>query len=572
MKFTEVFKNSYVQIFDDRKHWDEPKPPLPYFKKVWEMSDLLADLEKFKSWNDLGIGVFFTPNPSAEGRKEEDLTAIEWIYVDMDSGSKPEQMERIKNAPITPSIVIESLRSYHCYWRVDLTLDQFNELIQGLIIYFNGDQAVSSPNEVLRFPGFYHHKYKGNPFQIKLLRLEDEKEEFEFMIEAYPKPMDRWKKQYAMGENDLGVLKDVPIEQVLNKLGIEHKEGVIWENGKETSAHINRKQNYVNRFSGKPPSGSTIDVAMHYLKTDVAGAIKWLKEEFLQKIEKKTPQVAVKQDYSKRYTWGTDVLNHNFAIIKRENLVIIYGTRGQGKTTFIFDMANKNAKLGHKVLFYSLEMGREALISDLCRRSAGITVQEEYDYAIPRQKQEASDRKAKELDSVENLIFKGMRGDSDKSWQGILAGISEYKDLDLIIIDNLDLIGANEREDNNEKQKRIIKEMMAFTSAFKIPIILLHHQRKFSQSAKSSGMDDMSGSGKVPDTADYVVRVIRDTNPALPSPEKYKTTLHLEKARGYSEDMKSIYFHKGTFVDTFPGVIFTPPPTAKQVEDLFWQK
>ncbi len=553
MEFLEVFKNSYIQMFDDRKYWDEPKPPLPYYDKVVPMSELVNNQKKFLESNNLGVGICFSPNPSDGGRKVENLTAIEWIYVDMDSGSKPEQMEKIENAPITPSIIIESLRSYHCYWRCDLTKDQFKELIQGLIIYFNGDQAISSPNEVLRLPGFFHHKYKNNPFQIKLLKFEDQKEEFKLMIEAYPKPMDKWKKQYAMGNNDLSVLKDIPIEQVLNKLGIEHKDCIIYEDGEATSARINRKENYINRFSGKPPSGSVIDVVMHYLKTDVKGSIKWLRETFSINIEKKQPpKLEVKENYLKRYTWGTTGLNHTFAIIKRESLIIVYGTRGQGKTTYIFDLANKNALLGHKVLFYSLEMGREALISDLCRRSAGITVEEEYEYKIPDYKQDASSKKESELNNIENLIFKGMRGDSNKSWDAIIAGIAEHKDLDLIIIDNLDLIEARPQEDNNDKQKRIIKGMMAFTTAFKVPIILIHHQRKFSSGKQTSGMDDMSGSGKVPDTADYVVRVIRDTSALLVSPEKYKTTLHLEKARGYCEEMKAIYFHKGSFHDDHP--------------------
>ncbi len=563
--FFETFKNSYVQLFDDRKYWPE-KPQLPRYDKVFPIKELYTrlKLDKVRQLNDLGIGVFFTPNPCSGGRKESDVTAIEWVYVDMDSGSKVEQMERIKSAPILPSIIIESLRSYHCYWRCDMSAIQFADLVQGVILYFNGDGALSSSNEVLRLPQFKHWKYQNQPFEIKMLRFRpEERLNYADLIKAYPKPVDSWKRQH--GTDDIEVLKDIPIKEVLDRFGVQYtRNNELIENGEVTSAVINVKQNYINRFSGKPPSGSTIDVVMHFNNCDVKGAIYWLRDQFFQEKKAGKTQLAVKDNYLKRYTWGTQKLNHSFAIIKREKLIVVYGTRGQGKTTYIFDMMSKNAKLGHKVLFFSLEMEQETLVNSLCAKYAGISIQEEYDYAIPEHKQEAFNQRKKELSEVPNLIFRGMRNEDNKSWESIVSEITSYDDLDLIVIDNLDLIAGKPGEDNNQKQNRIIKEMMTFVSTCKIPIILLHHQRKFSTSGRTSGMDDMSGSGKVADTADYVVRVIRDTDPTLESPEKYKTVLFLEKGREYSEGMESIYFYRGSFVDVYP--------TEKSWEDpSFWQ-
>jgi hypothetical protein len=551
--FYETFKDSYVQLFDDRKYWKE-KPELPKYSKVMPMRDLIKNRKAIKKLNDVGVGVFFTPNPCKNGRKESNVTSIKWVYIDMDSGTKEEQKQRIKESPIYPSIIIESLRSYHCYWRCDIEPKNFKDLIDGLILYFNGDPAITSSNEVLRVPGFLHQKYKDASFEIKLLKFDTKEESYEDLTEAYPKPMDSWKRKYKMKDSDLSVLKDIPIKTVLDRLGIQYSnKNEILEAGEITSAIINDKQNYVNRFSGKPPSGSTIDLAMHYNNTDVKGAIEWLKETFLLKDKSPTRvEIKKKTDYRKRYTWGTHNLDHTFAIIKRDTLTVLYGSRGQGKTTYIFDMATKNAKLGHNVLLYSLEMEKDAIISDLCRKYAGITVGEEFDYKIPEHKQEAYDKKTKELQGEKNLIFEGMRKTSDKTWGSILEGMSKHEDVDLIIIDNLDLISGDRNESNNDKQIRIIKNMMTFVSENKVPIILLHHQRKFTPGGKSSGMDDMSGSGKVPDTADYVVRVIRDSDPTQEIPERYKTMLHLEKSRGYSEEMEAVYFHRGSFVDEYP--------------------
>jgi hypothetical protein len=69
---------------------------------------------------------------------------------------------------------------------------------------------------------------------------------------------------------------------------------------------------------------------------------------------------------------------------------------------------------------------------------------------------------------------------------------------------------------------------------------------------KDFGMDEMSGSGKIGDGADIVLKVYRSVNPEDEYPEKYKTTLFLQKCRGYSENVASVYFIKGEFVDEPP--------------------
>jgi RecA-family ATPase len=119
----------------------------------------------------------------------------------------------------------------------------------------------------------------------------------------------------------------------------------------------------------------------------------------------------------------------------------------------------------------------------------------------------------------------------------------------LIIIDNLDLIDRNEGEEELDKQKRIVKNIMNFTSDQQIPVILIHHYRKTMGGGKGNGMDELSGSGKIADSADYVVKVSRTTDPEAVYPEKFMSHVWLQKARGYNESAQEIYFIGGTFVD-----------------------
>lgn len=262
-------------------------------------------------------------------------------------------------------------------------------------------------------------------------------------------------------------------------------------------------------------------------------------------------KIVAEKDLKKRFTWGTRRLDITFAIIKRTDLIVIGAKRSNGKTIFAFDMAQKNANLGHKVLYISLEMTADDIISDFARKYAGWTIEEEYDYKVPETKQQAYERRVQEIKNIKNLFFEGIRRGDNLKWKNILEIINKYKDVDMVFIDNLDRIGAEEKENNNDKQKRIVDSMMGFTVERKVPIVLIHHHRKTSE-GKDFGMDELAGSGKIADGADRVLKISYDAKPDMTYPEKYKTKLFLQKARGYNSCSAEIYFIRGTFMDEAP--------------------
>lgn len=277
---------------------------------------------------------------------------------------------------------------------------------------------------------------------------------------------------------------------------------------------------------------------------------------------KATDKLPVKKDYKNRYTWGTRALDTSMAIIKRGNFIVLGAKSSSGKTTFAFDMAQKNALLGHKVLFLSLEMDEKEVKDAVARRSAGITIEEEYDYTIPENKQKYFDKKLAEIESIKNLFFKGVRRGGGLKWEEILEIIFSYDDLDLIFIDNLDLIEGNKGENDLERQKRIVKKIMGFTSEKQIPIILIHHYRK--TMAKNAGdvssLDDLSGSMKIVDGADRILNITRNRNPEAPYPEKFRSRIYLQKGREYADCIRDVFFIHGTFVDV--------PPSAGEYDPL----
>lgn len=273
----------------------------------------------------------------------------------------------------------------------------------------------------------------------------------------------------------------------------------------------------------------------------------------LEKFNNQKPDIVKKDD--RRYTWGTQKLNESFALIKRGSYVLMVADQGMGKTTFAFYQARKNAAMGNKTLYLSLEMDNHEIADFLARKFAGITEKEEYNNLIPEYKKKLYEQKKKELGEIENLKLCGVSKGTDINMDFIKKEIAKHNP-DIVYIDNFDLVGRMSNKDELINQKQKSAEFMNIASTMQIPIIVLHHNRK-KQNGKSSGqrtIDDVGGSGKLTDDADRIVLLQRNTE-SQSKKEQSELTLILAKARGYDTRVGSVYFDKGDFRDTYTGVI-----------------
>ena len=553
-QFYQLFVESYVQTFSDKKDGDSS------LIRMFPMREIKDRWKELHDLNARGAGVYFTPNPCEGGRKEENLTGIEWVFVDMDDGTKDEMMTRINSTPVMPDMIVESNNGYHLYWKLKCDKDEFRAVVRGLIKFFNGDEACKDPNRVLRIPGFKH--MKGEPYMINIQHLDIQEHTVPEMIKAFPAPKEE-AVVVSSDDDDIRTIKEIPVKEILSQFGVQwNHQNEIVDNGKATSAVINVRENYVKRFSGKDGSGSTIDVAMAYGCMNKPEAIKWLKEycgieekKSVKRVEKALKQ-DIKRDIEKRYTWGTTKMNHGMAVIKPHHYTVLVGQQGDGKTTFCFFQGRANAKLGHKVLFLSLEMDTNELISDIARRFAGITIEEEFNNSIPQRKQDAFKRKHDEVKNLENFKLQGVNRGDGIFWADIQK-IIEQEQPDLVYVDNLNAISKKPNQTENDKQAEVSQSIMSFTNEKQIPVVLLHHYRKKStgESSKMRSMDAVEGSSRITKDADLVVHIIRNTEEEATELEKRETKVWLEKARGYSPAMKTLYFDRGDYRDDIPNDI-----------------
>jgi len=129
-------------------------------------------------WDELvrlnlnGAGIFVMVNEGdGNGRKKANVRALRALFVDDDTGGlEPAALE------ITPSIVVQSKRGLHAYWRLRAgePLDRFEPAQVALAAKLGTDASVKDLSRVMRLPGFLHQKPDNPaPFLVTVIQASD---------------------------------------------------------------------------------------------------------------------------------------------------------------------------------------------------------------------------------------------------------------------------------------------------------------------------------------------------------------------------------------------------------------
>jgi replicative DNA helicase len=240
------------------------------------------------------------------------------------------------------------------------------------------------------------------------------------------------------------------------------------------------------------------------------------------------------------FTWGTTELDKTLSPIERNHMILFAGEQGSGKTAYTLDMAIRNAKLGHRVVYVTLEMTRKQMLTRVARSYAGITPEEWRTKNIPECKKDPFIRKGNELSAINNLQIVGTEMVMATCEE--LGAMVRTAEADLMIIDNLDLINRESGEDEISGDMRITKFFMEFTSEYNIPVLLVHHFNK---------MGKIRGSQKIVDNADMVMFGSRDKDPDACREAKARFSIVQGKDREFGNFASvNIYFRSGSFYDS----------------------
>jgi hypothetical protein len=133
-----------------------------------------------------GIHMLFNEFKNDIRRKDNILRVRAWS-VEIDDSTKEEQLARIEKG-LTPTLVVESKRSFHVVWAArDATSENFDSIVAGRLIPFYGaDRAAKDITRTIRAPGYYHTKNPADPFLVREVFARNVSYSEQEMMQFYP--------------------------------------------------------------------------------------------------------------------------------------------------------------------------------------------------------------------------------------------------------------------------------------------------------------------------------------------------------------------------------------------------
>lgn len=146
----------FLRRFDDRKRADHL--PKNMSIQLYRFDSILSTLHKY---NDDHFGIFYVVNGGGNGDSEVIKAGgpARAQFVDFDDDSFEDQIRKLNEFPLEPSILIRTRKSLHAYWLlIDGEMKYFREIQQRLAKYFSSDTTMQNESRVMRLYGFNHCK------------------------------------------------------------------------------------------------------------------------------------------------------------------------------------------------------------------------------------------------------------------------------------------------------------------------------------------------------------------------------------------------------------------------------
>lgn len=542
------FRQCSIQTFNDKDKNEHSQ------SRILPMTDEnLEKCEKLQSM--LPYGIYFSVNPMESWKRNADsVKFIQTWICDIDDMDKEKQLNLIKNAPLKPSLVVESVHWFHLYYLADreLTKEEYENWNRWLKNYYWWDPKVCKDTaRVLRIPWYYHMKWEP---QLELYR-EDlswfELHSVEDMEKAFPDQSDttpwrvKQREQLNAYINDNDTFRTRAWELNSREMLLE-LSWTWWLNGDVIS--LKRNSNWTEQIycNGKS-TWCWIDT------NDLIGSsdkwwptwIQWLKryglvdrKELAKEIKRTHPELEEKkvvkiktEDFiykptvvpkleKPNFTWWDEWIDDHIWKMKRWQLVILLWETWAWKTTFATFMARHNAKS----CYYVLEDKVENITMRYAMKRAWITKHEYNEWTWSKEKEMLYERAY--------LDFRNRDLTMVDIWHKIqvetlMESMKEMKQkwCWLFFIDNLWFI-IWDGKDETAQTADISSKLVSFCLNENVCIVLLHHFKKWR--AWERDISQMRWSWKLWDDAFTVVKYIRDEAQTFLQVYKDRTRWELE--------------------------------------------
>jgi replicative DNA helicase len=261
-------------------------------------------------------------------------------------------------------------------------------------------------------------------------------------------------------------------------------------------------------------------------------------------------------------TWGLESLDRKFWKPSERELIITSWFSGIGKTEFTFFVARRNAEIGNRVLYLSLELPEYDMKHRICTSRAWVSKWEFQTGNFTEIQKDIMEAEWKSLDRLENLFIVSPQ---EKSLRVIDTQIRLWYDawIRLFFVDNLDKIYIDGIDNENTRYQKITSQLQDLKNELGITIVLIHHNKKVFNKQQASlpwGLDWLRGSQKIIDNCTQFLEVFRDLDPDDPSMHKITEIIQRKDTQWWPKWKVLLEFQKGRFID------YVPPTKEKQQE------
>ena len=259
-------------------------------------------------------------------------------------------------------------------------------------------------------------------------------------------------------------------------------------------------------------------------------------------------------DSMKPISTGIGDLDRVITGLNRSDLILLAARPGMGKTSFALNIARNAACTSKKtVAYFSLEMSKEQLASRLLSTEAlisgtklrtGKLNDEEWSRLIP-----ASDVLSKAelyLDDTPGITITEMK-----------SRLRRLRNLDLVVIDYLQLMGSGRRIDNRVQEiSEITRNLKILAKEMNVPVITLSQLSRASEQRTDHRpqLSDLRDSGSIEQDADIVLFLYREGYYSEKSAEQAAPTADMNSgecivAKNRHGEAKSVKLHwQGEFM------------------------
>lgn len=517
------FKDCTIQLFDDTKQGRD------LARKIDQNKFSKDDLEKgLDAYNKKWAGIFFSINSMKPWERDKaSVTKVNARACEVDNLSKEDQLKLISVAPIAPSLIIESNKSFHMYWFAkDGTIDNWTKICWWLRNFFGGDPAIASDiSRVLRVPGYNHMKYFNKPFMCSIVDWNWNYYTEEEMLKAYPDTetlaekeaktikKEQQLKQAIWNDDAWDRIRAMDSKAMLEKISgtnlvwwdiITFRHNSNWTeqifcNWKSTGCRIDKMWKIWSTDKGGPNWTNWI---AWYGWVDWKEIYRWIKEEFPFVLPEKKETTEAKSIDDILSAIDTDINTElhtyyypkwfeKFNSFLSGELVTIVAPSNSWKTTFAMDIIKRNTAEWRKCFYINWEFRIETVWVNRWLWKHWKTKEALWD-KNPLSPDERKDMEKYVADSLWQFWYdcSPMGYKLDELVELITEKTKEW--YELFVIDSLSKIQWNLTSEARSHQNQTMETFLALVQKLNIAVILLHHTNKFGKFEGSQKIFDFS--------------------------------------------------------------------------------